>query len=157
MTPRPFKYTQFRKETLDFSLECIQLLQNDFFKQRYITFNATISGQDRIYPNTHLCRTFFAGYISKYLHWLIDNCYQVTIIFISRYEEIIPFNLMRVYCKMHSYCDFFAPKLKVVILVLGYGHFLRDSDILDSTAGSSKQCRLTYVYSHFNWIFYSIA
>ena len=48
---------------LDFSLECIQLLQNDFFKQRYITLNAAISGQDRIYPNTDLCRTFFAGYI----------------------------------------------------------------------------------------------
>ena len=39
------------------------MLQNDFFKQRYITFNATIPGQDRIYPNTHLCRTFFAGYM----------------------------------------------------------------------------------------------
>ena len=65
MTLENFKCTQFRKGTLDFSLECIQLLQNDFFTQRYITFNAIISGQDRIYLNTHLCRTFqsFAGYI----------------------------------------------------------------------------------------------
>ena len=63
MTPRRLKCTHFRKGILDFSLECIQLLQNDFFKQRYITFNAIIPGQDRIYPNTHLCRTFFAGYI----------------------------------------------------------------------------------------------
>ena len=63
MTPRRFKCTQFHEGTLDFSLECIKLLQNDFFKQRYITFNAIIPGQDRIYPNTHLCRTFFAGYI----------------------------------------------------------------------------------------------
>ena len=62
MTPRHFKCTQFREGTLDFSLECIKLLQNDFFKQLYITFNAIIPGQDRIYPNTHLCRTFFAGY-----------------------------------------------------------------------------------------------
>ena len=28
----------------------------------------------------------------KYLHWLIDNCYHVTIIFISGYVEIILFN-----------------------------------------------------------------
>ena len=62
-TPRRFKCTRFRKGTLDFSLECIQLLQNDFLKQWYITSNATIPGQHRIYPNTHLCRTFFAGYI----------------------------------------------------------------------------------------------
>ena len=62
MTPRRFKCTQFREGTLDFSLKCIKLLQNDFFKQRYITVNAIIPGQDRIYPNTHLCRTFFAGY-----------------------------------------------------------------------------------------------
>ena len=39
------------------------MLQNDFLKQRYITFNATIPGEDSIYTNTHLCRTFFAGYI----------------------------------------------------------------------------------------------
>ena len=44
--------------------ECIKLLQNDFFKQRYITFNAIIPVQDRIHPNTHLCRIFFAGYIN---------------------------------------------------------------------------------------------
>ena len=50
MTPRRFKCIQFHEGTFNFSLECIQLLQNDFFKQRYITFNATISGQDRIYP-----------------------------------------------------------------------------------------------------------
>ena len=42
--------------------ECINLLQNDFCIQRYITLNATVSGQDRIYPKTHLCRTFFAEY-----------------------------------------------------------------------------------------------
>ena len=61
MTPRRFKCTQFRKGILDFSLECITLLQNDFYKQRYITFNVTIPGQDRIDPNTHLCRTFLLG------------------------------------------------------------------------------------------------
>ena len=65
MTPRRFKCTQFRKETSDFILECNQLLQNDFFKQRYITFNATIPDQDRIYTNTHLCRTFLLGIDSK--------------------------------------------------------------------------------------------
>ena len=32
---------------------------------KYITLNATISGQDRIYPNTHLCRTLFAEYINN--------------------------------------------------------------------------------------------
>ena len=47
---------------LDFSLECITLLQNDFFKQGFITLNVTIPGQDRIDPNTHLSRTFFTGY-----------------------------------------------------------------------------------------------
>ena len=68
MTPICFKCTQFCKEALDFSLECIQFLQNDFFKQRYtcITFNAIISDQDRIHPNTHLCRTFLLGI---YIHW----------------------------------------------------------------------------------------
>ena len=63
MTPRRFKYTQFCDGTLDFSLECIRLLQKDLFKQGYITFNATVLGQEEIYPNTHLRRTFFAGYI----------------------------------------------------------------------------------------------
>ena len=36
MTPRRFKYTRFRKGILDFSFECISLLQNDFFKERYL-------------------------------------------------------------------------------------------------------------------------
>ena len=58
MTPRRFKCSQFPKVTLDFNFECIKILQNDFCKQRYIIFNATISGEDRIYPKTHLCRTF---------------------------------------------------------------------------------------------------
>ena len=74
MTPRHFKCTQFRKGTSDFILECNQLLQNDFFKQRYITFNATIPDQDRIYTNTHLCRTFFAGYIYMNLKTSWVNC-----------------------------------------------------------------------------------
>ena len=34
------------------------MLQIDFCKQRYIILNAGISGQDRIYPKTRLCRTF---------------------------------------------------------------------------------------------------
>ena len=59
MTPRRFKCSQFGTGTLNFNFECIRLLQNDFCKQRYISLNATISGQDRIYPKTHLCRTFF--------------------------------------------------------------------------------------------------
>ena len=58
MTPRCFKCPQIRKGTLDFNFERIKLLQNDFCKQRFITLNATIPGQDRIYPKTHLCRTF---------------------------------------------------------------------------------------------------
>ena len=41
------------------------MLQNDFCKQSYITFNATIPGQDRIYPNTNLCRTFLLGICSQ--------------------------------------------------------------------------------------------
>ena len=61
MTHGRFKCIQFRKRTLDFSLECIQMLQNDFFKQQYKSFNATVPGQDRIYPNTHLCRFFLLG------------------------------------------------------------------------------------------------
>ena len=47
-TPRRFECTQFRKGTLDFNLECSKLMQNDFFKQRYIIFNSTIPSQDRI-------------------------------------------------------------------------------------------------------------
>ena len=39
---------------------------------------------------------------------------------------------------MHSYCVVFAPNLKVVILVLGYGHLLRDSGSHDTTADSLK-------------------
>ena len=63
MTSRCFKCTRFRKGILDYSLECITLLKNDFFKQRYITFNVTIPGQDSIDPNTYLCRTFYWVYI----------------------------------------------------------------------------------------------
>ena len=66
MTPRRFKCSQFRESILDFNFECTKLLQNDFRKQRYITLNATIPGQDRIYPKTHLCSTFFAEYIYKH-------------------------------------------------------------------------------------------
>ena len=75
MTPRRFKCSQFRKGTLDFNFECINLLQNDFCKQRSITLNATISGQDRIYPKTHLCRTFFAEYTLN----ILDQCEMVYI------------------------------------------------------------------------------
>ena len=63
MTPRCFKCSQFRKGTLDFTAQCNKLLQNYFCKQGYTTLNATIPGQDRINPKTHLCRTFFAEYI----------------------------------------------------------------------------------------------
>ena len=63
MTPRRFKCSQFRKDTLDFNFKSIKLLQNDFCKQRYLTLDATTPGQDRIYLKTHLCRTFFAEYI----------------------------------------------------------------------------------------------
>ena len=63
MTLRGFECTWFHKGILDYSLECITLLQNDFFKQRYITFNVTIPGQDRIDPNTYLCRTFLLGIV----------------------------------------------------------------------------------------------
>ena len=61
MTPRCFKYSQFRKGTkgtLDFNFEYTKLLQNDFRKQRYTILNATIPGQDRIYPKTSL-QNFF--------------------------------------------------------------------------------------------------
>ena len=75
MTPRRFKCSQFRKGNLDFNFECTKLLQNDFPKQRYITLNATIPGQDRINPKTHLCRTFFAEYsktgVYKGLHYFL--------------------------------------------------------------------------------------
>ena len=68
MTPRRFKCSGFPKGTFGFNFECINLLQNDFCKQGYITLNATISGQDRIYAKTHLCRTFFAEYIYIYIN-----------------------------------------------------------------------------------------
>ena len=85
MTPWRFKCTRFRKGILDYSLECITLLQNDFFKQRYIKFNVTIPGQDRIDPNTYMCRSFFTGYIcvlrvkgscALNINWMIEaNCH----------------------------------------------------------------------------------
>ena len=71
-----FKCTRFRKGILDYSLECITLLQNDFFKQRYITFNVTIPGQDRIDPNTYLCRTFFTGYIQGVLSAIFSQVFD---------------------------------------------------------------------------------
>ena len=52
---------------LDFNFECIKMFQNDFCKQQYIIFNATISGQDRIYPKTHLCRTFLLSIFPTFL------------------------------------------------------------------------------------------
>ena len=69
MTPNHFKCSQFRKGTLVFNFVCINLLQNDFCKQRYITLNATISGLDRIHQKTHLCRTCFAEYICIAIFW----------------------------------------------------------------------------------------
>ena len=63
MALRRFKCSQLHEGTLDFNFECIKLLRNDFCKQRHITLNVTIPGQDRICPKTLLCRTFFAEYI----------------------------------------------------------------------------------------------
>ena len=74
MTPRRFKCSQFRKGILDFNFECIRLLQNDFCKQRYITLNATISAQDRIYPKTHLCRTFHYANMSVQYTAIFHSC-----------------------------------------------------------------------------------
>ena len=69
MTPRRFKCSQFGKDALDFDFECINMLQNDFCKQRYIILNAAISGQDRIYPKTHLCRTFLLSlYMPRFVY-----------------------------------------------------------------------------------------
>ena len=70
MTPRHFKCSQFRKSNLDYNFECTKLLQIDFRKQRYITLNATIPGQDRIYPKTHLCGTFLLS-IYEAILWLL--------------------------------------------------------------------------------------
>ena len=44
------KCRPLRNETLNFSLEFIQLLQNRLSRQRYITSNATIPDTERIYP-----------------------------------------------------------------------------------------------------------
>ena len=57
MTPRRFKCSKFRKDALDFNFECIKSLQNDFFKQQYITLDAITPGQDTSYSKIHLCRT----------------------------------------------------------------------------------------------------
>ena len=99
MTPRRFKCSKFREGTLDFSLEGIKLLHNDFFKQRYITINAIIPGQDRIYPNTHVCRTFFAGYISnekrnavKNFHRKLKTAYTFVFIGFSSGSYLSTFN-----------------------------------------------------------------
>ena len=75
MTPRRFKCSQFRKDTLDFNFECIKMLQNDFCKQLYKLFNATISDQDRIYPKTHLCRTFLLSIyaIKRACSWIYSQ------------------------------------------------------------------------------------
>ena len=85
---------------MDFNFECIMLLQNDFCKQQYITLNATISGQDRIYPKTHLCRTFFAEYRRKDL-----------------FNPIFP---MGVYKRL-VFCQKLAQKLKFLAYKLGDG------------------------------------
>ena len=53
-----FKSGVFRWWATDFSFEFIKLLQNDFSKQRYITWNASIPGLDRIHQNSQVCRTF---------------------------------------------------------------------------------------------------
>ena len=63
MTSRRFKCAQFRKGTLDFNFECAKLLQNVFCKQRCVTLNATFPDQDRIYQQTHLCRTFLLSIV----------------------------------------------------------------------------------------------
>ena len=43
---------------MDFRVHPV-LARNVFFKQQYITFNATIPGQDRIYPNTYFCTVYY--------------------------------------------------------------------------------------------------
>ena len=48
---------------LGFQFGMHPIVEKWVFKQRYITSYATILDRDRIYPNTHLCRIIFAGYI----------------------------------------------------------------------------------------------
>ena len=81
--PRRFKCSQFHKGTLDFNFECIKLLQNDFCKQRHITLNVTIPGQDRICPKTHLCRTFL---LSIYTCDIVSN-QQITMDSLHKYTS----------------------------------------------------------------------
>ena len=50
---------------MNFNLECTQLLQNDFFKQRYITFNAIIPGQDRFTRTPTCAELFLLGICSE--------------------------------------------------------------------------------------------
>ena len=54
----------FRKGTLDFSLEFVQMLQNESFKQRYITLNATNHSwlRQNLLENPRV-QNFFAGYM----------------------------------------------------------------------------------------------
>ena len=73
------------------------LLQNDFFKQQYITLNATVPGQDRIYLKTHLCRTFFAEYRSTLRQRVCRTCRHVDIS-INGFFVVV-------------FCLFFSPKM----------------------------------------------
>ena len=54
-------------------------------------------------------------------------------------------------------CDFFCPQTESSDFGSRLRPFSAGQGYPDSTADSSKKCRLTYVYSHFNRIFYSIA
>ena len=57
-------------------MEFIQLLQNDFSIQRYMTLNVAFSGQYRIYLKTQVCRTYLLSILIKTLN-LVRLPYQI--------------------------------------------------------------------------------
>ena len=71
----------------------------------------------------------FVKCISQCMHWILDNCYQMNIIFISGNAEIIFLTL---------FCADFDQNPEEVILVHHYDLFLPNFGGHDSTADSSK-------------------
>ena len=58
---------------------------------------------------------------------------------------------------LRSPCADLDEKLEEVILVHRYDLFLLKSGGPDSTADRSNKSRLTYVFSHFHWVFYTFS
>ena len=87
-----------------------------------------MDGQARIDPNTHLCRTFFTGYIyknplSKYSHESIGQNYMFPLCLLSFTQTTIFILINWTLSYTCNYIIYLCKMRRMVLGYFGHGHF----------------------------------